>query len=109
MIWMISTYSPSSSSSATVWDTSRSNCPSTRPKVCHRCSPPSIRSCTLRAKGSATALEAVSKLMPCFLRLLKALDGCQEKLMDHMTGISEGGREGKAVVSQYEYSGTPNN
>src|SRR3546814_3199647 len=37
MIWMISTYSPSSSSSATVWATSRSKCPSTRPKVCHRC------------------------------------------------------------------------
>src|SRR3546814_5509259 len=30
MIWMISTYSPSSSSSATVWATSRSKCPSTR-------------------------------------------------------------------------------
>src|SRR3546814_173774 len=30
MIWMISTYSPSSSSSATVWATSRSKCPSVR-------------------------------------------------------------------------------
>src|SRR3546814_4680462 len=63
MIWMISTYSPSSSSSATVWATSRSKCPSTRPKVCHRCSPPSIRSCTLSAKRSEEHTSELQSLM----------------------------------------------
>src|SRR3954468_6186949 len=70
-----STILPSSSSSRTVWATRRSTIPPTKPSVCQRDSPPSMRSCAVSANGSAKARIAVSKLIPCLLRLLAALSG----------------------------------
>ena len=53
--------------------------PSTTPIVCHRSSPFSIRSSSTRAQGSVKTRAAVSKLTPCFRKLLAALVGSHSK------------------------------
>src|SRR5579864_2163550 len=50
------------------------------PHVRQRRSPPSIRSCSTRANGSAKARMAIWKLIPCLRRLLTALSASHSNL-----------------------------
>src|SRR5271157_4512913 len=59
-------------SSLTVCATSSSTIPPAKPMVCQRRSPPSIRSCSARAVGSAKTSMASSNLTPCLSRLILA-------------------------------------
>jgi hypothetical protein len=72
---MISIGCPSSLSSRVVWATNTSKYPSTTPSVCQRCSPPSMRTSYVSAKGSANTRMAISKLIACLRRLMAALAG----------------------------------
>src|SRR5882724_9350622 len=60
----------SAPSSRMVCATSSSTTPPTKPMVCQRSSPPSTRSCSIRAWGSANTRMASSNRTPCLLSLV---------------------------------------